>query len=179
MQSEQLNQFVLSTHEVAELEVVTNGSEDTLFVITPTEFQNGAALRETLFNRMSGIPSQFDILVTPEIPRRTDNSVDLDRVRLLTETSIYYYKYREPKTYQEASICEAINDLLPSPLRISATDSLSDLGGDSVMAIELSQILTSKCGTYIDPSELYMAESVTEIASYLDRATNQSEFTEG
>jgi acyl carrier protein len=66
-------------------------------------------------------------------------------------------------TSAERVVLAEVAGLFPD-VEVSMTDSLADLGGDSLTAIQLSERLASRYGREIDPSDVFAAESLRDIA---------------
>ncbi|KAF9394391.1 hypothetical protein CPC16_011446, partial [Podila verticillata] len=86
----------------------------------------------------------------------------LDRRALPAPEFISDHCYRSPRTPQERTLAELFTEVLGVP-RVGVDDSFFDLGGDSVLSIQLVS-RTRKAGWAITPREVFQHQSVAALA---------------
>ena len=149
--------------DAAVLGGATGGPASVLLV--PQGFQPGPVLRRLVRSAAPSYEPPPQVVLTQSVPR-VDGALDLPAAREIVRTSPYRYWYEPAATPAEAVLLAEVQTLFPD-LEISVTDSLADLGGDSLTAIQLAEQLEQRHGTPLDPSALFAAGTFRDLAATL------------
>jgi hypothetical protein len=139
--------------------------EPVTLVVVPQGFQQPPALRALARAAAPAAERPARLVLLTELPR-TDGRLDAPAADRLARLSRYAYPYEPAGTPAEQALLAEVQTLFPG-VEISMTDSLADLGGDSLTAIQLAERLESGHGRPVDPSELFGAESLRALARQL------------
>jgi acyl carrier protein len=163
-----LARLVESPH-VADAALLQPADSPTSVLVVPQGFQSGVMLRQLVLEvAPPGWPLQVVIVLA--MPR-IDGELDAATATEMVRTSQYIYRYEPPETDGEKRLVAMLEELI-TDVQVSMTDTLADLGGDSLTAIQLAELLYDRQGITVDPSELYAAGSLRELArTVLDDGT--------
>jgi amino acid adenylation domain-containing protein/non-ribosomal peptide synthase protein (TIGR01720 family) len=120
-----------------------------------------AELRGWLADRVpsSLVPGRFVTL--REIPRTSSGK--LDRAALLVPQQPAIAPPERPATPAEATVLEIFADVLGRP-RVTPTDNFFDLGGDSILAIQIVS-RARRAGLHFTPRQLFQCQTARELAA--------------
>jgi acyl carrier protein len=153
---------LLAESSVADAAVLpAEAGEPAAVLLVPQGFTPGPALRQLV--RASAPPGEaLPVVLVAGLPWAA-GGLDRSAARDLVRTGRYVYRWSPATTSAERVVLAEVARLFPD-VEVSMTDSLADLGGDSLTAIQLSERLASRYGREIDPSDVFAAESLRDIA---------------
>jgi acyl carrier protein len=137
-----------------------------LVVLVPQGYRPAPAVREHVLGLADLPDGQVSIALVPRIPRHADGSLDLAATLARVGDGSAVSRYVAPETDAERMLVDLVSAVSPG-LRISVTDSLGDLGLDSLMVFELAALLSERTGTMPSLESLYAAESLRALAGDL------------
>jgi acyl carrier protein len=109
------------------------------------------------------------LLGVPELPHDDDGAVDTGRIeRELLDVPGSGYTFRLPVTPTELELAEVWSEVLGRP-RVFAGDNFLDLGGDSMTAVLLLDLINERLGVDLPLDELLAAPSLSAIADVVDQ----------
>ncbi|MGZ2356778.1 acyl carrier protein [Streptomyces sp. 372A] len=79
-----------------------------------------------------------------------------------------FHRTTVPEGTVEVRLLERIALTLPEDVVLSTTDSIWDLGGDSLLCLELSEAITDMWGVEIDPVDIFRAKSLARLADDIE-----------
>ncbi len=139
----------------------------TAYVVMRNGAGNAMALREALHKRLPEymIPSQFVFLeALPLTPNRKVNRKALPAPEVSEGASV---RYAPPRTETERNIVEIWQELLKNP-RIGINENFFDLGGHSLLVVQLQTRLRRHFQHELSLVELFQHPTVSAISKLLD-----------
>ncbi|MEU3431547.1 acyl carrier protein [Streptomyces gardneri] len=124
-----------------------------------------AALAETLGEEAGGAGAAGE---TEFVVLHADEAVDADAVSDTRLATGRLHVMRTPGSEVETSLAERVVSMMTEDAVVSMTDSVADLGGDSLMCLELSEAFIGQWGVEIDPVEIFRANSLKELAEDIE-----------
>ncbi|MEU6934588.1 acyl carrier protein [Streptomyces sp. NPDC046374] len=94
--------------------------------------------------------------------------VTADAVSDTTLLTGNFHAMHAPGSVVETELAERITLMMTEDAVVSMSDSIGDLGGDSLMCLELSEALISMWGVEIDPVEIFRMNSLKELADDIE-----------
>ena len=164
-----LEQQANIAHAVAMVREDTPGDQRlTAYVVTHQ--QNGRdvrAIRQALSARLPEymVPAQFVFLDV--LPLTPNKKVDKRALPVPEKTAVVSAMYVPPKTQAEVDVAAIWRDLLKHE-RVGTNDNFFDLGGHSLLVVQLQSRLRQKFGTEITLVELFQMPTVAAIASLVE-----------
>jgi amino acid adenylation domain-containing protein len=156
-------------HAVAMVREDTPGDQRlTAYVVTRQ--QNGrdvGAIRQALSARLPEymVPAQFVFL--DALPLTPNKKVDKRALPVPEKTAVVSALYVPPKSQAEVDVAAIWRDLLKHE-RVGTNDNFFDLGGHSLLVVQLQSRLRQKFGTEITLVELFQMPTVAAIASLVE-----------
>lgn len=130
-------------------------------VIVQQGVRPGPVLRHRAMKLAGSAAERVQVLLMHAIPRLADGSLDQGEVLARIDDA---FRFEAPATDDERSLAELVSRVLPGQ-RISMTDALGDLGGDSIATFELAVLISEHFGIEVSPYQLFMANSIRDIAA--------------
>jgi len=150
----------LGSHpDVREVAAVLVGGELAAAVV-PVDFASGPELRDHAWAQLGDERCPRTVALLSALPR--DASGKLDRAELartLAEDSPPSSTYVPPRTPLEEAVADVLAEVLGVP-RVGIDDDFLDLGGDSLRAIEVANLLEQRAGLQVSLEELFEAATV-------------------
>lgn len=142
------------------------GALRTLVVVKSTGYLTAAELRRHCAE--SGVKAEFDVLLVDELP--TVEPTASDSARLTAEAPHgTLFRFEPPQGEIETelvAIWERLLDFTP----ISVVDDFVDVGGDSLVALEIAVAIAHTWGVNIELVDLVDASSVRKLAAVVGTA---------
>ncbi len=160
---------VLSAHpdvrEVAGLTLDGDTSTDVAAAVVPVEFASGPEIRDYAWQQLGDDRSPDIVALLPELPKDEQGMVDLLELRrILAEDDPPTSRYVPPQTELEQAIAEIFGAVLDLA-RVGLDDDLLELGGDSLRAVEVANLLEERTGMQVSLEELFEAGTVRRLAA--------------
>lgn len=143
-------------------------------LIVSKGFRFGAELRGRAMHLLGEPGGRLQVAILLKIPRCPDGSLDKEQVAAIIRRPRVLFRFEPPGTENEKNLVELLRTLLPIQL-ISMSDSLGDLGADSITIIELSAIIAERFGKEIPPLEMFHMGSIRELAVQVFQAAEAVE----
>jgi acyl carrier protein len=146
---------------IKDAEIMPGPGEAITAVIVQQGVRPGPVLRHRAMKLAGSAAEQVQVLLMPAIPRLADGSLDHGEVLARIDDA---YRFEAPATDDERSLAELVSRVLPGQ-RISMTDAVGDLGGDSIATFELAALISERFGIEVSAYQLFMANSIRDIAA--------------
>jgi acyl carrier protein len=116
-------------------------------------------------------PALPDVLLgLPELPRGAGGAVDTGLIeRDLLDRLGSGFTFRVPQTATEVDLAAIWGEVLGRP-RVYAGDNFLDLGGDSMTAVLLLDLINERLGVDLPLEELLAAASLAALADLIDKS---------
>lgn len=157
-----------SDNMIDDAEIMLGPGAAVTAVITPQGFRTGPVLRDRVLRLAGEAADQVQVLVVGEIPRGPDGSLDADAVLASLGNA---YRFEPPVTSVEVVMAELVGRILPG-VRVSMTDTVAGLGGDSISTIELAALIAGRFGVEIPAQQVFAAGSLRELAAAAEAGTS-------
>ena len=160
---------VVSAHpdvqEVAGLTLDEDAPVDVAAAVVPVDFASGPEIRDYAWQQLGDELSPDTVALLPELPRDGQGEVDVPELRrILTEDDPPTSRYVPPRTELERTIAEIFRDVLALP-RVGLDDDFMELGGDSLRAVEVVNLLEERAGIQVSLEQLFDAATVRKLAA--------------
>jgi acyl carrier protein len=148
-------------------------SDDVALLVVPQGRHLGPELRHRVLQLTGDVAAPVQVVPLPAIPRSADGAVDRGKVIDFMRRPGTVLRYEPPGNDTERALVDLVLTLLPDA-RVSITDTLGALGGDSVVTVELAALVSERFGVEIEAHALFTAGSLHELASLIDTADGMS-----
>lgn len=165
---EALAGLLRSDKMIGDAEIMLGPGAAVTAVITPQGFRTGPVLRDRVLRLAGEAADRIQVLVVGEIPRGSDGSLDADAVLARLGNA---YRFEPPATSSEAVLAELVGRILPG-VRVSMTDTVAGLGGDSISTIELAVLIAERFGVEVPAQQVFGAASLRELAAVAEAGTS-------
>lgn len=151
--------------EVAALAVGEGAQKRLLTVVVPVDFASGPEIRDYAWQRLGNGRSPDSVALLPALPRDVHGAVDLNDLRrmLVAGDDVPIYSYAPPSTPREQALAEIFREVLGVP-RVGLDDSFLDLGGDSIHAVMVTNLIAERMDIQLSLEEFFEAATVRNIA---------------
>jgi acyl carrier protein len=161
-----IQQVIASHPDVREATVIALSAgprKQFLAAVVPVAFASGPEIREYLWQRLGdGSPSIIALL--PELPRDIHGAVDTQELRrAFLDGNLTACSYAAPRTPLERTLADIFREVLGVP-RVGLDDQFFDLGGDSVRAVQLTNLIAERTGIHLPPEEFFEAATIRNLA---------------
>lgn len=153
---------------IADAEVMLGPDTAITAVITPHGFRTGAVLRHRVMRLAGNAGPGVQVVVMGKIPRNPDGSLDATEVLSRIGEA---YRFEPPTTATEVAIVEVVGKVLHG-VAISMTDSIGELGGDSLTTIEIVTLIAERFGIEIPAHQAFGAASIRQLAAMVEAETH-------
>ena len=152
---------------VNDAEVMTgpNPGEVTVF-LAPQGFRPGPELRDIVLGLVDAPGPWVQVVVGWAVPRGPDGQLDREAALAALDQPGAVFRFEPPDTAGERMLASMVQAVLPD-VRLSMTDDLASLGGDSLTAVDLVVRIREGFGVEVDPQQVFDAESLRELAAAL------------
>ncbi|MEJ3750125.1 amino acid adenylation domain-containing protein [Actinomycetes bacterium KLBMP 9797] len=134
--------------------------------VTPADVDTGA-VRSAIARRMPGYLVPAVVVALGELPLTLSGKLD----RRALPAPSYHRAAQAPRTPEEDALCRAFAAVLGVP-RVGPDDAFFDLGGDSIMAMQLVSKVR-EAGLVITPRDVFTARTPAALAAVATRAAEQ------
>jgi acyl carrier protein len=135
--------------------------------IVPQGFRPGYRFRRRAMELAGDLSEHIQVALVRVIPRDENNEVARDKAHELLGRAGIIFGYEPPVSDREKMFLELVLEVLPG-VHVSMTDNLPSLGGDSLGAIELIDLIENRMGVKVDPQEVFSATSFRELLASWD-----------
>jgi yersiniabactin nonribosomal peptide synthetase len=162
---------------VARAVAVTSGPKLALAVLAPGATLDTKTLTKALAERLPSymVPEQIQVL--EQIPLSANGKVDRSAVRQLFESSTAEVTDESPAGEAEKLIAEMWAKLLGDDVVIGRQRSFFALGGDSLLATRLLELIRQRTGVVLTLRQLFAAPTVAQLAALVESPAG--DFEEG
>ncbi|WP_405901440.1 acyl carrier protein [Streptomyces sp. NBC_00727] len=144
-----------------------------IYRVTP-EGDHVAAVTTSSFVSVPEIRARLSALLATDAHRlvftvlHTSEAADAGTISDDAVAAGAFHRTRAPEGAVESRLLERIALTLPEDVVLSTTDSIWDLGGDSLLCLELSEAITDMWGVEIDPVDIFRAKSLARLADDIE-----------
>jgi acyl carrier protein len=155
----------IGTHsQVKEVAVVSVGGELTAAAV-PVALASASEIRDHAWALLGDERSPRTIALLTALPRNGRGEVDRAQLlRVLTEDDPPSSTYAAPRTPLEGQVADVLAEVLGAP-RVGIDDDFLELGGDSLSAIEVANLLERRTGLQIPLEGLFEAATVRSLVA--------------
>jgi mycobactin peptide synthetase MbtF len=137
-----------------------------LAILVPQGYRPAPALRQHVLD-MANMPGcEVSVALLPLIPRRADGGLDLEATLAKVGRAATVSTLVDPSTEGERLLVDLVSAISPG-LRISVSDSLGDLGVDSLGVFELAALIAERTGVSLSLESIYAADSLRTLAAHI------------
>jgi nonribosomal peptide synthetase DhbF len=163
-----IEEVIASHPNVAEVSVVAIGEgaqKRLLAVIVPVDFASGPEIRDYAWQRIGDGSVPDSVALLSALPRDVHGGVDMNILRSMLAASddVLIYSYVPPVTPHERAVAEIFREVLEVP-RVGLDDGFLDLGGDSIHAMEVTNLLAERMDIHLSQEEFFEAATVRNIS---------------
>jgi len=132
-------------------------------------YRPGPVFRDLVMRLAGERCGTIGVAIVPEIPRDAEGVVDQGAAREILRQRSLILHYEPPASDSERRLAELVRQVLPQT-SVSMTDDLVGLGGDSLVAVELVELVHRQWGIEVSGSDLFAAESIRDMAAVIARS---------
>lgn len=128
--------------------------------VVPVDFASAPAIRDHAWETLGDGRAPRTIALLAALPRAAAGAVDRAELRrVLTEDDPPRSTYAPPQSELEIEVAEVLREVLDLP-RVGLDDDFLELGGDSLRAIEVANLLEERVGLQVTLEEVFDAATV-------------------
>ncbi|MBW4027380.1 non-ribosomal peptide synthetase [Acidipila rosea] len=171
-----------SIRQAATLTLAGEDEEKQLYaaVAVNADIYDGAAVRDYLASRLPKSCLPLQIIVLPQLPLNSNGKLDRTQIRQLIVDRLAPAKIEPDASIASASTLETVLLLWRKLLNQDALDedaNFFDLGGNSLLLIEMHAALNKKYPQLVDMMDLFTATTPSKISELID--SKQSFLSQG
>jgi acyl carrier protein len=140
------------------------GGPTTVVLVRSDDFCAGADVRDDVLDALGGTERAPVVVVAPDAAGFAEASGDLGALRELVDGSPYAYSWVAPESSGEELVAGIVAQVLDRR-RVSMTDNFLDLGGDSVLALEVVSELERRTDLALPVEALFETPTVAGFAA--------------
>jgi acyl carrier protein len=140
-------------------------------IIVRQGYRPGPVFRDLVMRLAGEDHEDIRVAIVRQIPRRADGTVDLAAALALLDERALVLRYVAPATNVERILVDLIKQVLPQ-VNVSMSDDLIGLGGDSLVAVQLAELIAEQWGVEINGRDLFGAETIGDMAAVIARAVS-------
>jgi len=153
---------VASHPDVREVAAVALDGE-LVAAVVPVEFASAPAIRDHAWETLGDGAAPRTIALLAALPRDGTGAVDRAELRrVLTEDDPPSSTYAPPRTELEIKVADVLREVLDLT-RVGLDDDFLELGGDSLRAIEVANLLEERVGLQVTLEEIFDAATVRNL----------------
>ncbi|GIH11875.1 phosphopantetheine-binding protein [Rugosimonospora africana] len=149
--------------EAVVCDVELAGGPTTVILVRSEDFCAGADVRDDVLDVL-GTAGPPVVVVAPDAGSFAEAAGDQGALRELVEGSPYAYSWVAPDSPRDELVAEVVAQVLGRS-RVSMTDNFLDLGGDSVLALEVVSELEQRTEQALPVEALFETATVAEFAA--------------
>ncbi len=134
-------------------------------------YRPGPVFRELVMRLLGEGREDIRVAIVPRIPRHADGTADRAAAWAALGERALLLRYEPPVTEIECRLADLVRQVLPQ-VGISMSDDLISLGGDSLVAVELVELIAEQWGVEISGQDLFAAETIREMAAVIAQAVS-------
>ena len=142
-------------------------------MVVPQGYRPGPVFRDLVMRLAGEHSSTIRVAIVAGIPRDAEGAVDQGAAREILRQRSLILRYEPPVSDIERRLAELVRQVLPQTT-ISMTDDLVSLGGDSLVAVELVELINQQWGLEVSGSDLFAAESIRDMAAVIARSAGSA-----
>ena len=132
--------------------------------VVPVDFASAPGIRDHAWALLGDERAPRTVALLAALPRDPAGAVDRAELgRVLREDDPPASTYAAPRTDRESEVAEVLREVLDLP-RVGLDDDFLELGGDSLRAIEVSNLLAERVGLVVTLEEVFDAATVRNLA---------------
>jgi acyl carrier protein len=131
-------------------------------------YRPGPVFRDLVMRLAGEDRENIRVAIVARIPRHKDGTVDLAAAWAVLETALVL-RFEPPATEIERRLAGLVQQVLPQ-VSVSMTDDLVSLGGDSLIAVELVELIAEQWGAQISGRDLFAAETIRDMGTVIAQA---------
>jgi acyl carrier protein len=152
-------------NEVAVVSLNGEGPAALTAAVVPVDFASGPEIRDFAWERLGDDHGPAAVALLPALPRGADGQVDRAELRrVLTEDDPPTSRYAAPRPGLEQEVAEILREVLDVP-RVGLDDDFLELGGDSLQAIEVTNLLEERTGRQVPLEVFFEAATVRNLCA--------------
>jgi acyl carrier protein len=159
-----LSRSLRADEMIMDAEVVIGPGSAVTVAVVPQGLRPGSIVRQQVMRLAGRATARLQVVLMPAIPRLPDGSPDQEDI-LSREADAY--RFEPPGSSLEREVVALIAQILPVQ-QISMTDSIGDLGGDSITAFEIAALLEERFGSTVSAYDVFSAGTLRDIVSLID-----------
>ena len=132
-------------------------------------YRPGPVIRDLIMRLAGEDREDIRVAIVPRIPRHADGTVDGPAAWAVLDEKALVLRFEPPVTEIERRLADLVRQVLPR-VGVSMTDDLVSLGGDSLVAVELVELIAEQWGAQISGRDLFAAETIRDMAAVIARA---------
>lgn len=142
-------------------------------MVVPQGYRPAPVFRDLVMRLAGKRSSTIRVAIVREIPRDADGAVDQGAAYEIVRERSLILRYEPPVSDIERCLAELVRQVLPQ-IDVSMTDDLVSLGGDSLVAVELVELIDRQWGIEVSGSDLFAAESIRDMAGVIARSAGSA-----
>jgi len=132
-------------------------------------YRPGPVFRDLVMRAAGERAEAILVAIVPQIPRDALGALDEPAAREVARERALILRYEPPASEVERCLAGLVRQVLPQSA-VSMTDDLVSLGGDSLVAVELVELIGERWHIEISASDLFAAESIRDMATVIARS---------
>ena len=145
------------------------GPGGTTVMVVRQGYRPGPVFRDLVMRVAGARADTIVVAIVPQIPRDAGGALDEPAAREIVGERALILRYEPPASDVERCLAGLVRQVLPRSA-VSMTDDLVSLGGDSLVAVELVELIGERWRIEISASDLFAAESIRDMAAVIARS---------
>jgi acyl carrier protein len=131
--------------------------------VVPVDFASAPAIRDHAWQLLGDTLAPRTVALLAALPREAAGEVDRAELRrVLIEDDPPASMYVPPRSELETEVAEVLREVLDLP-RVGLDDDFVELGGDSLQAIEVANLLAERAGLAVTLEDIFDAATVRNL----------------
>lgn len=132
-------------------------------------YRPGPVFRDLVMRLAGEGQENIRVAIVARIPRHADGAVDRAAAWAVLKETALVLRFEPPATEIERRLADLVQQVLPQ-VSVSMTDDLVSLGGDSLIAVELVELIAEQWGAQISGRDLFAAETIRDMGTVIAQA---------